>query len=187
MRNRRYETVFMLPADLDDGKTREILERLNNALERSGGILVKREDWGVRKLAYEIKRNTKGRYFLLDFAGDPKSVAELERNIKMIESILRFLTIKKADDADMEAIQKEREAEREKEEAKKAASAAAAAPKVEPKEPESKAAPAEKTEEADAPDESSADDSNKQEDKDNETSEEPSEETSDEKKDIPGE
>ena len=120
MRNRRYETVFMLPADLEEARTQEILGRLDAVLERSGGILVRREDWGVRKLAYEINRHTKGRYFLTDFVGEPKIVAELERNIKMIESILRFLTVKKADEVDMEGVRKEQAEEREREAARKA-------------------------------------------------------------------
>lgn len=120
MRIRRYETVFMLPADLEEGKTQEILSRLDAVLERSGGILVRREDWGVRKLAYEIDRHTKGRYFLTDFVGEPRIVSELERNIKMIESILRFLTVKKADEVDMEGVRKEQAEEKEKEAARKA-------------------------------------------------------------------
>jgi len=120
MRIRRYETVFMVPADLDEAKIQDILNRLDAVLERTSGVLVRREDWGVRKLAYEINRHTKGRYFLMDFVGEPKIILELERNIKMIESILRFLTVKKADEVDMEGIRKEQEEEKEKEEARKA-------------------------------------------------------------------
>jgi len=120
MRTRRYETVFLVPADLEEGKLKEILDRLNAVLDRSGAVLVKREDWGVRKLAYEIERHSKGRYFLLDFAGSPKIISELERNIKMMESILRYLTVKKADEVDMEAIRKEQAEEREKEAAQRA-------------------------------------------------------------------
>jgi len=120
MRIRRYETVFMVPADLDEGKTHDILNRLDSVLGRSGGILVRLDDFGVRKLAYEIDRHTKGRYFLMDFVGQPKIVSELERNIKMIESILRFLTVKKADEVDMEGVRKEQAEEREKEAARKA-------------------------------------------------------------------
>jgi small subunit ribosomal protein S6 len=120
MRIRRYETVFMVPADLDEGKLQDILNRLDAVLERSSGVLVRREDWGVRKLAYEIDRHTKGRYFLMDFVGEPKIILELERNIKMMESILRFLTVKKADEVDMEGIRQEQAEEKEKEEARKA-------------------------------------------------------------------
>jgi len=120
MRIRRYETVFMLPADLEEGKVQEILRRLDAVLERSKGVLVRREDWGVRKLAYEIDRHTKGRYFLMDFVGEPKIISELERNIKMIESILRYLTVKKSDEVDMDAVHKEQAEEKEKEAARKA-------------------------------------------------------------------
>ena len=103
------------------GKIQEILEKLESIIDKSGGILVKKDDWGLRKLAYEIKRSTKGRYFLLDFAGPADLIVELERRIKIMESILRFLTIKKEDVVDMELIKKEQEEEKEREAAKKAA------------------------------------------------------------------
>jgi len=121
MRVRRYETVLMLPPDLDEGRTGEILARLEGVVERSGGIIVKKEDWGTRKLAYEIKRHSKGRYILLDLVGQTRIVHELERHIKMIESVMRFLTVKRADEVDMEAVKKEQVEEREKEKARKAA------------------------------------------------------------------
>ena len=100
MRVRRYETVFVLPPDLEEGRTREILGRLEGIIDQQGGTLVRREDWGVRKLAYEIKRCSRGHYFLFDYAGPAQVVSELERHIKMIESILRFLTVKKEETVD---------------------------------------------------------------------------------------
>ena len=121
MRTRRYETVILLPGDLEEGKVQEILEKLEGVIDKSGGVLVKKDDWGLRKLAYEIKRSTKGRYFLLDIAGPADLIMELERHIKIMESILRFLTIKKEDVADMEEMKKEQAEEKEKEAAKKAA------------------------------------------------------------------
>jgi len=121
MRTRRYETVLMLPPDLEEGKVEEILARLESVIDRSGGLLVKKDDWGVRKLAYEIRRYSKGRYFLLDLVGQTKIIHELERHIKMIESIMRFLTVKKADEADLEAARKEQAEEKEKERLRKAA------------------------------------------------------------------
>ena len=160
MRIRRYETVFVLPPDLDDGKTLEIVSRLEGVIDQQGGTLVRREDWGVRKLAYEIKRCSRGHYFLLDYAGPAQAVSELERHIKIIESILRFLTVKKEETVDMEAISKEQAEEREKEEARKAAaeerraSEAAAAQAA----AEAEAQPAEETPGETAEDEAAAGD-----------------------------
>ncbi len=121
MRIRRYELVFILPPDLEESKEQETLDRLGNVVEKLDGVFVKREDWGVRKLAYEIKGYTKGHYYLMDFAGSTEIVAELERHLKMIEGVLRFLTMKKEDHADLDVAKQEKEEEREKKEAKDAA------------------------------------------------------------------
>jgi len=120
MRNRRYETVFILPPDLEEGKRREILERLDDVVEKGGGIRIKREDWGVRRMAYPVNRHPKGVYYLLDYVGSAQIVAELERQMRMLENVLRFLTVKTDDRADPEAARKERAEEREKEEAREA-------------------------------------------------------------------
>jgi small subunit ribosomal protein S6 len=120
MRNQRYETVFILPSDLEEGKRKEILNRLDGVVERGGGIRVKREDWGVRRLAYAVKRYPKGQYYLLDYVGSAQIVSELERQLRMFEDVLRFLTVKTEDRVSLEAAEKEQAAEREKEKARQA-------------------------------------------------------------------
>ena len=120
MRNRRYETVFILPPDLEEGKRKEILDRLDGVVEKGGGIRVKREDWGVRRLAFTVNRHPKGNYYLLDYVGSAQVVAELERHLRMFENVLRFLTVKTDDRVDPETAKKEQAEEREKEEAREA-------------------------------------------------------------------
>ena len=126
MRNRRYETVFILPSDSDEGKKRDILDRLDGVVEKGGGIRIKREDWGVRRLAYPVKNQPKGHYFLLDFVGTAQIVTELERHMRMLEDVYRFLTVKTDDRVDLEAAQKEQAEEKDKEAAKAAAAKEAA-------------------------------------------------------------
>jgi len=126
MRNRRYETVFILPSDSDEGKKKDILDRLDGVVEKGGGIRIKREDWGVRRLAYPVKNQPKGHYFLLDFVGTAQIVAELERHMRMLEDVYRFLTVKTDDRVDLEAAQKEQAEEKDKELAKAAAAKEAA-------------------------------------------------------------
>jgi len=134
MRNRRYETVFILPPDLEEGRRKEILDRLDGVVEKGGGIRVKREDWGVRRLAYAVNRHPKGHYYLLDYVGSAQIVAELERHMRMLENVLRFLTVKTDDRADPEAAEKERAEERVKEEAREAERREAALREAERKE-----------------------------------------------------
>jgi small subunit ribosomal protein S6 len=127
MMDRRYEAVFILPSDPGEGKKREILERLDGVVEKGGGIRIKREDWGVRRLAYPVKNQQKGHYFLLDFVGTAQVVSELERHMRMLEDVYRFLTVKTDDRVDLEAAKKEQAEERDKEAAKEAAAREAAA------------------------------------------------------------
>ena len=126
MRNRRYEAVFILPSDSDEGKKKGILDRLDGVVEKGGGIRIKREDWGVRRLAYPVKNQPKGHYFLLDFVGTAQIVAELERHMRMLEDVHRFLTVKTDDRVDLEAAQKEQAEEKDKAAAKEVAAKEAA-------------------------------------------------------------
>ena len=142
MRNRRYETVFILPSDSDEGKKKDILDRLDGVVETGGGIRIKREDWGVRRLAYPVKNQPKGHYFLLDFVGTAQIVAELERHMRMLEDVHRFLTVKTDDRVDLEAAQKEQAEEKDKEAAKAAAAKEAAAKEAAAKEAAAKEAAA---------------------------------------------
>ncbi len=140
MRNRRYEAVFILSSDSDEGKKRDILDRLDGVVEKGGGVRIKREDWGVRRLAYPVKNQLKGHYFLLDFVGTAQIVAELERHMRMLEDVHRFLTVKTDDRVDLEAAQKEQAEEKDKETAKQAAAKQAAAKEAAAKEAAAKEA-----------------------------------------------
>ncbi len=124
MRVRRYETVFVLRPDLEEQELRDTVSRFEQVLTRQAGTLIKREDWGIRKLAYDVKRFSKGYYVILDYIGPTTLVSELERNMKINEKVMKFLTVKKADKIDMEAIEKEKlEAARRREEAARRAAA----------------------------------------------------------------
>jgi len=193
MRNRRYETVFILPSDSDEGKKKDILDRLDGVVEKGGGIRIKREDWGVRRLAYPVKNQPKGYYFLLDFVGTAQIVAELERHMRMLEDVHRFLTVKTEDRVDLEAAQKEQAEEKDKEAAKAAAAKEAAEKEAAAKEVAAKEAAerdaasaqaASEAEEADLSESSVAEDAETEEASDAETDpqEEAEEEAQDEKK-----
>lgn len=125
MRVRRYETVFVLRPDLEESELRETVEKFESVILRQEGTLIKREDWGIRKLAYDVQRFSKGYYVLLDYVGPTSLIGELERTMKINERVMKFLTVKKADRVDMEAIEKEKaevEKRRREEAAKRAAS-----------------------------------------------------------------
>ncbi|MFA6412626.1 MAG: 30S ribosomal protein S6 [Syntrophales bacterium] len=104
---RRYETIFITPADIPDEELHTLIERYSAIITGRKGILVKVEKWGKRKLAYEIKKQLRGYYILLDFAGQTDVVNEMERNFKIDDKILKYMTIKKEDAVDLKVLEAE--------------------------------------------------------------------------------
>lgn len=88
---REYEVVFIIHPDLDETASNEILERAKGWITEAGGTILKVEPWGKRKLAYLIRKQSEGQYFLLKTQMDPSFVIELERNLRFLEPVLRFL------------------------------------------------------------------------------------------------
>lgn len=90
---REHELIYILQPDLSEERQKEIHDRVDGALSAGQGILLWRDDWGKRKLAYEIRKYQKGHYFQLNFLGDGKFVAEIERLLRLDADVLRFLTV----------------------------------------------------------------------------------------------
>ncbi len=104
---RRYETIFIANPDLQDEARKNLFKKFTNLLTQTGGLLVKIEDWGNRKLAYEIKKKSRGYYLCLTYGGDGDIVKELERNLRLDENIMKFMTILVEKDIDEEALKQE--------------------------------------------------------------------------------
>lgn len=104
---RRYETILITPADLPEDDLAGLIARYGAIVTAQKGILVKIERWGKRKLAYLIRKQARGFYILIDFAGESAVVNELERNFKIDEKILKFMTIQKVEKVDPAALEKE--------------------------------------------------------------------------------
>lgn len=107
---RRYETTYILRPNLGENLFNEIIERTNEIIGADGGSIIDLDRWGLKKLAYEIKKETQGYYVYMDFAAQPSAVKEMERIFRLDDRLLRFLTIKLADAIDEETIEKEKEA-----------------------------------------------------------------------------
>jgi len=103
---RRYETIFIIPADLTEDEINALIERYQSIITKNKGMVIKVEKWGKRKMAYEIKKQIRGFYVLMDLVSDNAVITELERNFKIDEKILKFMTIKKEDAVDLKEIEK---------------------------------------------------------------------------------
>ncbi|MDO9228139.1 MAG: 30S ribosomal protein S6, partial [Syntrophales bacterium] len=92
---RRYETILIAHVDLPEDELTTLIDRYCAVVTGQKGILVKVERWGKRRLAYLIKKQQRGFYILIDYAGESAVVNELERNLKIDDKILKFMTVLK--------------------------------------------------------------------------------------------
>jgi small subunit ribosomal protein S6 len=99
---RKYETFFIVDPDLPDEVNTVIDEKIKSVVSSNGGSVLDYSPWGKKKLAYTVKKRTRGHYVLMEYAGGPELVAELERNMRLDERILKFITVKLEDRFDPE-------------------------------------------------------------------------------------
>jgi len=104
---RRYETVFIVNPSLSQEESQPLFDKLTDLIVDHQGLMVKFDEWGQKRLAYEIKKQTRGYYILLDFCGNGSLVKELERNMRLDDRVLKYMTVCVAKDVDEEAIMTE--------------------------------------------------------------------------------
>jgi len=97
---REYETTVIVQPEISDEGTATILKKMDGVLEGGGATRLMCSDLGKRKLAYEVRKFQKGHYYVLSFLDDGKVVGELERTLRIEESVLRFMTVKVEDEVD---------------------------------------------------------------------------------------
>ena len=111
---RHYETIYILNPNLSDEDYHQIINKFNKLIEDHKGVIIKTQEWGKQRLAYAINKFNNGFYVLVSFCANSAVTTELERSFKIEENILKYQTIKMADDADpQELILKEKEAPKE--------------------------------------------------------------------------
>lgn len=89
-----YENVFIARQDLTPAKVAELTDKYASVIENNGGKVSKRENWGLRTLAYKINKNRKGYYMLMNIDAPAPAVVEMERLMRLDENLLRYLTVK---------------------------------------------------------------------------------------------
>jgi small subunit ribosomal protein S6 len=104
---RRYETIFIVDPDLSGEEHAPLFERLKLLFSQLGGFLVSIDEWGLRKLAYEIKKKTRGYYVRLDYCGTGALINEIERFFRIDDRVLKYLTVLLAEDVDLESLKEE--------------------------------------------------------------------------------
>jgi len=88
-----YETLFIVHPEKGP-RIKEFIERFNKVIEGQEGVVSQVEEWGLRDLAYRIQKQGKGYYTLLQYRASGRAVEELERNLRLTDGILRYLTVR---------------------------------------------------------------------------------------------
>ena len=104
---RRYETFIIIDPDLSDEERSPIFEKVKDLIKQEECLLVTLDEWGGRRLAYEIKKKSRGYYVRLDYCGTGKFVNEMERFFRIDDRIMKYMTVLLDKYADIELIKEE--------------------------------------------------------------------------------
>jgi small subunit ribosomal protein S6 len=107
---RRYETFVIIDPDLSQDIRDQVVERVEELIAQMDGFLVLTDDWGERKLAYEIKKRARGYYVRFDYCGLSPLVNEIERFFRIDDRALKYMTVLLDKDADLEKVKEEKAA-----------------------------------------------------------------------------
>ena len=102
---REYETIYILRPNVETEDADKVAERFAEIVARMGGKITKVDVWGKRKLAYLIKKHSRGIFVYVQFVAHNDVVAELERNLRLLEQVIRYQTIVTGDMIDLEAVE----------------------------------------------------------------------------------
>ncbi len=121
---RRYETFIILDPDISEDQRSVVLQRTSEVIQQQNGFLAFIDEWGARQLAYEIKKKARGYYVRFDFCGTGAVVTEIERNYRIDDRVLKYMTVLTDESPNLESVKEEIAiAESEKAKAKEQAAA----------------------------------------------------------------
>jgi small subunit ribosomal protein S6 len=92
-RAREYETIYILRPDIDADAAERVGSRLSEVIGRERGRLTKVENWGRRRLAYDIRKSRRGVYMYLKYLGTGRVVNEIERNLRLLDGVIKYQTV----------------------------------------------------------------------------------------------
>ncbi len=98
---REYETLYVVSPELDKGGVDSLNGKFKSIIQENGGKVIRLTRWGKRELAYKIKKFNHGFYVHLNYFGEGKTVEELQRNLRLNENVLRYITVKLSEKVDI--------------------------------------------------------------------------------------
>ena len=91
----KYELALVVNAKIEDDARAAVVEKAKGYITRFGGTVSEVEEWGKKKLAYEIQKRDEGFYYFIQFEADAEAPAQIEENVRIMENVLRFLCVRK--------------------------------------------------------------------------------------------
>lgn len=104
---KHYETIVIMDPDLAEEERTPLLDRFEEIMTQMGGALIQMDHWGMKKLAYEIKKKPRGYYLRIDYGGVGAVVDEIERFCRIDDRVLKYMTVLQAETVDVEKIKAE--------------------------------------------------------------------------------
>lgn len=111
---RRYETVVIMDPDLIEEDRLSLISRIQEIVDQHSGTILELDEWGQKRLAYEVRKKNRGYYLRIDFCGMGDLVDEMERFFRINDKFLKYMTIVLDKDADVDRIREEMTAEKNK-------------------------------------------------------------------------
>lgn len=91
----KYELALVVSAKIEDDARAAVVDKAKDYITRAGGTVTEVEEWGKKKLAYEIRHMSEGFYYFIQFDAAPEVPAEVEQDVRIMDNVLRFLCVKK--------------------------------------------------------------------------------------------
>ena len=113
MADRRYETLVLIHPEQGEAGAKELAARIQKLIEEQGGTVSQVQDWSLRDLAYLVAKQRRAFYVLFEYRSTPKALQEIERNLTLMDPILRFISVRQAENAPPAALRPARRPERE--------------------------------------------------------------------------
>jgi small subunit ribosomal protein S6 len=113
MADRRYETLVLIHPEQGEPGSKELGNRIRTLIEEQGGNVSQVQEWGLRDLAYLVEKQRRAFYVLFEYRASSAGLAEIERNLKLMDAVLRFISVRQAENAPPAPLRNVRRPERE--------------------------------------------------------------------------
>jgi small subunit ribosomal protein S6 len=111
MTDRRYETLVLIHPDQGEPGSKEVAARIRTLIESQGGSIGQVQEWGLRELSYPVAKQRRGYYVLFEYRATSAALREIERNLKLMDPVLRFVSVRQEENAPPAPVRSARPAE----------------------------------------------------------------------------